>query len=219
MMWDRTHLYLAARMESDREVRATYTERNSPIFHEDSDFEAFVDPAGSNASYKEMEVNALGTVWNLLLDRPYADGGTEHSGRVASPGDGNRYWDAGGQAIAARVVEGRANVAPPPPPSDGGFRVVWEAEVALAHSDTLARHPWGERPEVGGRWRINFSRVEEGGGVNWTWQPQRTWDPGAGRHSGHVDMHRPDAWGYVVFAGPDGGDGGGGGGGASPPPR
>ena len=28
------------------------------------------------------------------------------------------------------------------------------AEVALAHSDTLARHPWGERPEVGGRWRI-----------------------------------------------------------------
>ena len=166
MMWDRTHLYLAARMESDREVRATYTERNSPIFHEDSDFEAFVDPAGSNASYKEMEVNALGTVWNLLLDRPYADGGTEHSGRVASPGDGNRYWDAGGQAIAARVVEGRANVAPPPPPSDGGFRVVWEAEVALAHSDTLARHPWGERPEVGGRWRINFSRVEEGGGVS-----------------------------------------------------
>ena len=219
MMWDRTHLYLAARMESDREVRATYTERNSPIFHEDSDFEAFVDPAGSNASYKEMEVNALGTVWNLLLDRPYADGGTEHSGRVASPGDGNRYWDAGGQAIAARVVEGRANVAPPPPPSDGGFRVVWEAEVALAHSDTLARHPWGERPEVGGRWRINFSRVEEGGGVNWTWQPQRTWDPGAGRHSGHVDMHRPDAWGYVVFAGPDGGDGGGGGGGGIPPPE
>jgi hypothetical protein len=47
--------------------------------------------------------------------------------------------------------------------------------------------------------RINFSRVERQGDLNWTWQPQIVWDPANRRYSGYVAMHLPDAWGYVIF--------------------
>ena len=37
----------------------------------------FVDPAGCNHAYKEFEMNARNTTWDLLLNRPYGDGGGE----------------------------------------------------------------------------------------------------------------------------------------------
>ena len=80
-IWDDTHLYIGAILHSDFETQAHFTERNSPIYQKDSDFEVFVDPLGTCHYYKELEVNAINTVWNLMLDRPYADGGIEHSGR------------------------------------------------------------------------------------------------------------------------------------------
>ena len=49
--------------------------------------------------------------------------------------------------------------------------------------------------------RINFSRVEKQGAINWTWQPQVVWDPANHRYSGYVAMHLPDSWGYMVFGG------------------
>jgi hypothetical protein len=42
----------------------------SVIFH-DNDFEVFIDPDGDNWQYYEIEVNARGQVWDLLLIRPY----------------------------------------------------------------------------------------------------------------------------------------------------
>ena len=47
-------------------------------------------------------------VWNLLLTRPYADGGGEHSGRVAQPGSSEHY-EARRQTTATRVLRGRLN--------------------------------------------------------------------------------------------------------------
>jgi hypothetical protein len=60
------------------------------------------------------------------------------------------------------------------------------------------------RPQIGQEWRINFSRVEwrtnvENGKYvkvaalpedNWVWSPQ-----------GLINMHVPDRWGFVKFAG------------------
>ena len=65
MLWDEEYLYIAAILESDFEVRATYLNRNEPIYQQDSDFEVFIDPFHSCHDYKEMEMNALNTVWNL----------------------------------------------------------------------------------------------------------------------------------------------------------
>ena len=205
MAWDSDYLYIAALIESDMTVVAKFTERNSPIFQKDSDFEVFVDPGGACHSYKELELNAINTVWNLMLDRPYGDGGSEHSGRVANPGD-EKYYDVNGLKTATKILQGSIN-----DDNDGessSKRVVWSVEIALSHKDTLHAHPWGSVPSIGSFWRINFSRVEKQGDINWTWQPQKVWDPLARRDMGKVDMHRPDAFGYVIFIGQAGSEAG-----------
>eukprot|EP00928_Gymnodinium_smaydae_P029438 TRINITY_DN22178_c0_g1_i1.p1 TRINITY_DN22178_c0_g1~~TRINITY_DN22178_c0_g1_i1.p1 ORF type:complete len:432 (-),score=100.07 TRINITY_DN22178_c0_g1_i1:31-1290(-) len=194
MMWDDTHLYIAALMdlEEGQELVAKFTQRNSPIFHTDVDFEVFVDPAGCCHAYKELEMNAINTVWNLMLNKPYSDGGGEHSGREHHPGD-SRYWEVRGQRTAVRITRGALH--DPSQPSQ------WSCEIAMAHSDNLDRSPVpAKKPAVGGRWRINFSRVEQKGQVNWVWSPQIVWEPKELRYEGKVNMHLPDAYGYVVFA-------------------
>jgi hypothetical protein len=71
MMWDDDFLYICGLIESDFRVIANFTHRNEPIFQKDSDFEVFLDPLGSCHNYKELELNAINTVWNLMLDKPY----------------------------------------------------------------------------------------------------------------------------------------------------
>lgn len=41
------------------------------IIYQDNDFEVFLDPDGDNLMYYEVEVNAAGQVWDLLLVKPY----------------------------------------------------------------------------------------------------------------------------------------------------
>ena len=212
MIWDDNYLYIIAMIESDFEVRATFTERNSPIYQQDSDFEVFIDPLGSCHDYKELEINALNTVWNLMLDKPYWDGGVEHSGRIAKPGD-QRYYDVKYQRTAVQIVDGNINTHDENT-KDGLQRNVWVVEMALSHRDIwnhIIAHSSSPNtsdgnveqrsviPNIGDRWRINFSRVEKKGDINWTWQPQRVWDAKLCKHVGKVDMHLPDAWGYVQF--------------------
>lgn len=194
MLWDDEFLYIAAVLDVDagNQIVAKFKERNSPIFHTDSDFEVFLDPAGCCHGYKELEMNALNTVWNLLLDRPYADGGSEFSGRVAKDGQ-PQHWDVRNQRTAVKVTKGQ--IGNPTRPSQ------WCCEIALAHSDSVPHAPCrAAQPFVGGCWRINFSRVEKQGNVNWVWSPQVVWTPSQQRYAGQVNMHLPDAWGYVVFA-------------------
>ncbi len=182
MLWDDNCLYVGAEIEEPH-VWATLTERDSVIFH-DNDFEVFLDPDGDNHLYAEIEVNALGTVWDLLLVKPYRDGGPAVNG-----------WDVAGLKVGVRV-NGTLN---DPSDTDRG----WSVEIAI---------PWKALAEVAGRpcpprhgdqWRINFSRVQwetriEGGRYekvpnkpedNWVWSPQ-----------GVIDMHRPERWGYLQFS-------------------
>jgi hypothetical protein len=193
LLWDDDHLYIGALITSNMTVEAHFTKENSPIFQKDSDFECFLDPVGSNWNYKEWEGNALNTVWNLMLDRPYSDGGSEHSGRVAKPGEEN-YYAVKHQKTATRILEGTVN-------NVEGTKTVWSVEIAMAHSDVLAAHVNNGMlpPSIGTMWRINFSRVEKRGDVNWTWQAQIAWDAAGRRFAGNVNMHLPDAWGYLVF--------------------
>lgn len=194
MLWDEQYLYIAALMdlEEGQELTAKFAERNSPIFHTDVDFEVFVDGPGCCHNYKELELNAINTVWNLMLDKPYSDGGGEWSGREHKEGD-LKYWEVRGQRTATRVLKGALHDASKPSQ--------WCCEVAIAHSDTLDRMPVAAPvPAVGNFFRINFSRVESKGAVNWTWAPQVIWDPAQKAYKGQVNMHLPDAYGYVLFA-------------------
>lgn len=142
-----------------------------------------------------------------MLDKPYADGGSEHSGRVAALGQ-PRFYDVTRQRTATRLVRGRISTAGPAgwvagqeqnPEQNGP--AAWAVELALSHTETIFGTVAHAPPRVGSAWRINFSRVERRGGVNWSWAAQRAWDASVRRFGGMVDMHRPEAWGYVVFAG------------------
>ena len=177
MCWDDTYFYVAAVLE-DPHVWGTLTEKNSFIFN-DPDFEIFIDPDGDNHDYYEFEVNPLGTIWELHLERPYRDGGPVHRGRNL---DGLRY---------AVAIDGTLN---DPSDTDRG----WSVEVAIPFA-ALA-----QRPRVGEQWRVNMSRVHWLADIidgayrkvprdahpedNWVWTPQ-----------GAIDMHRPEKWGYVEF--------------------
>ncbi len=181
MLWDNQYFYIGADLE-EPDVWATLTKRDTVIFY-DNDFEVFIDPNGDNLEYIEMEMNALNTVWDLLLPVPYRDGG---HGMTSFNLEGLR---------TAVVVHGSINDARD---RDTGWTVEiampWRAFAQYAHRDLP--------PRDGDQWRVNFSRVEwqvsvdSGSYVkvpdtpedNWVWSPQ-----------GVIDMHRPERWGYVQF--------------------
>ncbi|MBK8883844.1 MAG: carbohydrate-binding family 9-like protein [Bacteroidales bacterium] len=65
LLWDDSNLYVAAELEEPH-VWARLRQRDTVIFY-DNDFEVFIDPDGDTQAYYELEVNALGTAWDLLL--------------------------------------------------------------------------------------------------------------------------------------------------------
>jgi hypothetical protein len=189
MLWDDQYLYIGAYLE-EPDVWATLTARDSIIF-QDNDFEVFIDPDGDTHDYYELELNALNTVWDLLLVKPYRDGGPAvHA------------WDIQGLKTGVHVM-GTLN-----DPSDRDK--AWTVEIALPFAvlrECIPGKP--ERPAEGDQWRVNFSRVEyrvdvqNGAYVkakdpatgrplpedNWTWTPQ-----------GVINIHYPEMWGYVQFS-------------------
>ncbi|MFS0726514.1 carbohydrate-binding family 9-like protein [Paenibacillus sp. 1P07SE] len=187
MLWDDDYFYIGAELEED-EIWATLTERDSVIF-QDNDFEIFIDPDGDTHQYYEFEINALGTVWDLLLVTPYRDGGPPVNG-----------WDIRGLRTAVHI-DGELN-------NPAAVNRSWSVEVAMPW-DALKECAAHGRPPVAGQWwRVNFSRVQWRVEVqegeyrkvtdpatgrpypedNWVWSPQ-----------GVVNMHYPELWGYVVF--------------------
>ena len=187
MVWDQECLYLGARLEEPH-LWATLVRRDAVIYH-DNDFEIFIDPDGDNHLYYELEINALGTVWDLLLVRPYRDGGPAIDA-----------WDIQGLRTAV-ALDGTLN---DPSDLDRG----WTVEVAVPWS-VLKQCAGRRAPPAGGDiWRLNFSRVQwdleardgryakrldPGTGQplpehNWVWSPQ-----------GLIAMHYPEMWGEVMF--------------------
>jgi hypothetical protein len=189
MLWDDQYFYIGAYLEEPH-VWATLKDRDSIIF-QDNDFEVFIDPDGDTHDYYELEMNALNTVWDLLLVKPYRDGGPAvHA------------WDIQGLKTGVHVT-GTLN-----DPSDRDK--AWSVEIALPFvvlKECIPGKP--ERPAVGDQWRVNFSRVEyhldvENGAYvkakdpgtgqplpedNWTWTPQ-----------GVINIHYPEMWGFVQFS-------------------
>ena len=188
MLWDDNYLYIGAELEEDQ-IWATLTERDSELYFE-NDFEIFIDPDGDTQNYYELEINALNTIWDLLLPRPYRDGGC----RINA-------WDMRGIQTAVHV---KGEVNNPYADNRG-----WSLEVAMPLSALKECARDGRPPSVGDVWRLNFLRVDWRLKVvdgryekvigpktgkplpecNWTWSPM-----------GIVNMHYPELWGYLLFA-------------------
>ncbi len=182
MLWDNEFFYIAADLEEPH-VWATLTEHDSVIF-QDNDFEVFIDPNSDNHEYYELEINALNTVWDLFLTKPYRDGGSALN-----------TWEIPGLKSAVHI----AGTLNDPRDVDKG----WSVELAVPWKVLKEAAHRPAPPEEGDQWRVNFSRVEWLHEVvdgkyrkvagrkedNWVWSQQ-----------GAIDMHRPEMWGYVQFS-------------------
>jgi Carbohydrate family 9 binding domain-like len=194
MLWDDEFLYFGADL-AEPHLRATLTARDAVIF-QDNDFEVFIDPDGDTHHYFEIEINALNTVWDLLLVQPYRDGGPAIHG-----------WDIAGLGTAVNL---RGTLNRPDDVDDG-----WSIEMAIPWKMLVEAAPRRTPPRAGDQWRVNFSRVEWQHDVrdgryakrpdpktgkplpedNWVWSPQ-----------GAINMHMPERWGLVQFSDVPAGD-------------
>jgi len=187
MLWDDENFYFAAELWGD-EIWGNVTERDDVIF-QDNDFEIFIDPDSDTHQYYEFEMNALNTVWDLFLTKPYRDQGIPLNG-----------WDIKGLKTAVKI-DGTLN-----DPMAKNKR--WTLEVVMPFAALKEANKHTKVPQKGDYWRVNFSRVQWKVDVidgkykkqineetnkplpedNWVWSP-----------TGVVNMHYPELWGFVFF--------------------
>ncbi len=202
MLWDDEYFYVAVRME-EPDLWGALTARDSIVYN-DNDIEVFIDPDGDTLNYYELEINPLGTAFDLFLPRTYRDGGPPI---IA--------WDIAGLKVG---LDARGTVNRPGDRDEG-----WTVELALPWKVLREAAPGKRPPRASEQWRVNFSRVEWQTDVkdgrysrrvdpstgrpraadNWVWSPQ-----------GIVDIHMPERWGYVQFSAEQAGAGNAGGAGA-----
>lgn len=181
MLWDKEYFYFYAKLEEPH-IWANLKQRDTVIYW-DNDFELFIDPNGNTQNYYELELNALNTVWDLMLTKPYRDGGKA----ITS-------WDIKGLKTAIHI-EGTLNN-----PTDTDD--YWTVEVAIPWESLIETLPKKKRTIVGKTMRVNYSRVQWETEVingkyvkkklpenNWVWSPQRV-----------IAMHEPEFWGRVYFS-------------------
>jgi len=149
MLWDDTYLYIGALIE-DPHVWGTLKKHDDIVFR-DNDFEVFIDPNGDAREYYELEVNALGTIFDLYLHRRYKeDGPAEHG------------WNCEGLKTAI-AVNGTLN---DPTDRDTGWSLEWAIPWNSLKPPAWDKPGFGEKergaavPKAGEEWRINFSRVQ-----------------------------------------------------------
>ena len=191
LLWDSTCLYIYAEL-NEKDLWGTLRQHDT-IIYDDNDFEVFINPDNTTHRYFELEINTLGTVMDLFMNKPYRNGGKALMS-----------WDAQGLSSAVTV---RGTLNHPGDVDEG-----WSVEMAIPLKSLSF---WGDGPvRDGAQWRINFSRVEWDRDVrdgqyvvrtnpgtgrrlpehNWVWSPQ-----------GIIDMHAPEKWGYLQFSAHDGG--------------
>ncbi|MBP7276068.1 MAG: carbohydrate-binding family 9-like protein [Kiritimatiellae bacterium] len=188
MLWDDEYFYIAAELDEPH-LWGTLTERDAIVYF-DNDFEVFLDPSGSTHNYAEIEINALNTVWDLMITRPYRDHGRALHG-----------WNIPG----LRTAIGLRGTVNDPSDTDEG----WTVEIAIPWAGLKDIAPDLIPPKPGHIWSVNFSRVQwrldirDGGYTktldpvtgapraedNWTWSP-----------TGLINIHYPERWGWVYFS-------------------
>jgi|WetSurMetagenome_2_1015567.scaffolds.fasta_scaffold149613_2 hypothetical protein len=188
MFWDENYFYVAAELK-EPDIWGTLKNRDDIIFY-DNDFEVFIDPDGDTHTYIEYEMNALNTIWDLLLKQPYRD-----IDKAALHG-----YDIKGIKSGV-MINGSIN-------QPGDVDDSWTVEIAFPWESFKEITSTSVPPQENDQWRINFSRVEWKVEVvngkyqkvinpntskpfpedNWVWSPQ-----------GIVNMHYPEVWGYVQF--------------------
>lgn len=185
MLWDNENLYIYAKLEEPH-IKGYLKQKDTIIYH-DNDFEIFLKPNLQASEYIEIEVNALNTIMDLLMTKPYRFGGKA-----------NLNWDA--KDIQSAVYHsGSINN-----PAD--MDSFWAVEIKIPVK-SLKYFGEGNQIKLNEIWKINFSRVQwhydvtkkgytkrkDSNGKlipeqNWVWSP-----------IGLINMHYPERWGHIKF--------------------
>ena len=191
MTWTSEGLFIAAEL-LEPHVWAYLNNHDDIVFY-DNDFEVFIDPDNDTHRYYEIEINAVNTIFDLFMPKPYRNS----SGAMFA-------YDTPGMKTAINI-QGTLNN---PNDIDKGWTVEMFIPFMAVTMGNVAKIP-----ADGEFWRINFSRVEwdvevkDGKYVklkgangrnlpehNWVWSPQ-----------GVINMHYPERWGYLFFSKPESG--------------
>jgi hypothetical protein len=190
MLWDDNYLYIAAELQ-ETDISGSLKNHDDTLF-QDNNFEIFIDPDNDTHNYCEIEVNALNTVWDLLLLKPYRD--------MKKPAISG--WDMKGLKTAV-LINGTLN-------NSNDNDSSWIVEAALPWKSFIELTQMHLPPLDGDQWRVNLARTEwkkdlingkhnkqlnpavkslRGTDYYWAWAPQ-----------GIVNFHYPEMWGYVQFS-------------------
>lgn len=188
MLWSDSYIYFYVELEEPH-VWADIKKRDAIVFY-NNDFEIFIDPDGDSHNYYELEMNALNTIWDLFITKPYREHGLVLNN-----------WDYKNIKTAVHI-DGTLN-----DPKDLDKK--WSIEIAIPWKDINETYTDEIISAKGKTWRINFSRVNWNFDIvdgkyhrkkddktnaylpeyNWVWSPQ-----------GVINMHEPEKWGYVYFS-------------------
>jgi hypothetical protein len=187
MLWDDENLYVYAVLEEPH-LWGNLKQRDTVIYY-NNDFEIFIDPSNNTYNYGEIEINVLGTLWDLKLSKPY---------KVSGKADNS--WDIEGIQYAIHTFGTVNNYM--------DIDTQWSVEFAIPLSKLAdLKEEKKTIPIYGEQWRINFSRVQWEHEIidgryyrkkvdgkflpefNWVWSNQKV-----------INMHEPEKWGIIQFS-------------------
>ena len=189
MLWSDEYFYVAA-ICYNTHIWGNIKTKDMGLYRENA-FEIFIDPDNDTHNYYELQINALNTISDLLLIKPYRDG---KKSSISS-------WDFKELKSAVKINGSLNN------PSD--LDSSWIIEIAIPWESFREVSSTSLPPKDKDKWRLNFLRVHWNTRIinnhyskilnseldnfsspnYWTWSPQ-----------GVVNMHYPEMWGYVQFS-------------------
>lgn len=181
--WDDQRLYIGALLKA-KDLWAKFTVDDSHVFLDNS-FGVFFSPDGTMKNYKQIDINAFGTAWDLNLGTAYIDG----------PGADDINWSSG--IVKAVSSDGPVNDVT-------AAATHWSVETSIPFANLAEKSTRSvSRPLDDEILFMQFARVEYPFYIQnskyvknttasvdwWSWQPH-----------GVVNLHIPSRWGLVQFS-------------------
>ncbi|MDB5256353.1 MAG: large protein [Chitinophagaceae bacterium] len=171
MLWSDSYLYFAFTIQ-DNSMWSTLTARDAELYTQDV-LEVLIDKDGDGVNYTEIGFAPNGTLYDLVMDKPYSAGGTA-----------NTAWNITNLQVKTTVT-GTINTA------TGG--VQWVVEAALPFAGIPATPATFGKPNAGDTWRLNFARADHNYNAASS-EKLYTWT-----YTDGVTNHLPSRFGKVTF--------------------
>jgi len=175
LLWDDQYLYVAF-VSQDSDVWSTYIDHDAHLWEQEN-VEIFADPNGDGYDYFELEINPLGTVFDMLA--------------TSASAEGDVSWDLQGLKTAV-WVNGTINNAQ-------DVDSAWYCETAIPfESISSLITPMHVPPQAGEEWRIELCRYNRPRDIagNEIGEPETSvWNK-----TDSPSFHVPSKFGRIIFS-------------------